>query len=104
MLTLEMPPMVRADVATLLNSGILQPEHLRSVVGAKVLYPDEFVDLWHLLPKSGRQRLFPLLDEDYYRSLRPDLAPEVSALVDFLHVGLPWRKRPLLGKPSLYVD
>lgn len=89
MLTLEMPPMVRADVATLLNSGILQPEHLRSVVGAKVLYPEEFVDLWHLLPKSGRQRLFPLLDEDYYRSLRPDLAPEVSALVDFLHVGLP---------------
>ena len=86
---LDLPVDVAKQVTAFLKSGLVPVEHIRSVVGAEVLYPEEFVDLWQLLPASGRQRLFPLLDEDHYRAQRPDLAPEVNALIDFLHVGLP---------------
>ncbi len=71
-----------------LRSGILPPGYYEKLIGADVLYSDEFLDIYGLLPAEKRGFFFPLLDEGYYRKQRPDLSMSHNALVDFFVYGI----------------
>lgn len=72
-----------------LASGLVPAARLRALVGTDVIYGEELLDLYAQLPPDLRPILFPLLDEPFYRTQRPDLREEDNALVDFLLNGVP---------------
>ncbi len=75
-------------ISAFLESELMPSGWGQRLLGAEVLYAEEFLDLWTLLPAAEKQQLFPLLDESYYRAQRPDLPADTSALADFFRVGL----------------
>ena len=72
-----------------LASDLLPASRIRAVVGSDVVYGEELLDLYALLPVAERGRLMPLLDEAHYRRQRPDLPAGENALADFFLAGLP---------------
>ncbi len=52
----------------LLSMGVANHEFLASISGGVVLYPDEFLDIFHSLTKFEQTVVLPIFDADYYRS------------------------------------
>jgi GT2 family glycosyltransferase len=71
-----------------IDSALVSQEMIRKIVGTKIRYGIEFIDLYSLLSAREKNVLFPLFDEGFYRSQRHDLAAQESAIVDYLINGV----------------
>lgn len=50
----------------LLNAGVVNREFLSAISGGDVLYPDEFLDIFHSLTKFEQAITLPIFDSEYY--------------------------------------
>jgi GT2 family glycosyltransferase len=85
---IQFPSQAVAMAQDYLDSGLVSQDVFRNVVGADIIYGEEFLDLYSLLSVRDKAALFPILDEPFYRNQRGDLPEDENALLDCLLNGL----------------
>src|SRR4051812_36525942 len=76
----------------ILNAGVVNCEFLASIVGAEVLYPEEFLDVFDSLSKIEQSITLPIFNSQYYRD-QGDIG-DARALDHFLVSGLKMWRNP----------
>ena len=79
----------------ILKSQLIDFSAIDNIIDGSIHYPEEFLDLYRLMPAEDQRWVLPIFDVQYYLSTNPDIvAQDVDPLIHFMTTGISELRSP----------